>query len=212
MKRKSGAHSAVMKLLLFTLVVAAFYGSYYLGSLHSPQKQGLQNYVALENPQPITNLMLLDQYGKPFDERRLLGHWNLVIFGNTGSVDSASQSLILITQVKNRLAINPDLQKATRGLFVTVDPEADTPEVLLKFMARFSPDFLALTGPAEAIDSFARLFGKDIEHLSKTGNTKFRSSIALINPNASLIGRFTGTMDTASIAADITQLALNQEQ
>lgn len=211
-KRKSGAHSAVMKLLLFTLAVAAFYGSYYLGTLYAPRERRFQNYVGLETPQPITNLRLLDQYGNPFDEQRLSDHWNLVIFGNTKSAHYVNQDLTLITQVKNRLAINPDLQKKTRGLFVTIDPKTDTPEVLHEYMSRFSPDFFALTGSVEAIESFVTLLGADNGHLYGTENAKLRSSIALVGPNSELIGWFIGAGDAASIASEISQLVLDNKE
>ncbi|HXK58071.1 MAG TPA: SCO family protein, partial [Gammaproteobacteria bacterium] len=103
-----------------------------------------------------------------------------------------------------------------RGLLVTVAPDTDKPAVLNSLMSRFSPDFLALTGSPEEIRSLARSLGIIIRHSATADSKDFRiehsSSIALIDPDANLIGLFTGVVDAASIAADIKQLAFGEAE
>ncbi|MCB1752681.1 MAG: SCO family protein [Gammaproteobacteria bacterium] len=216
MRQRRISHSAAKRLVLFIVGVAVFYGSYYLGSRHAPMVPRFLNFRALEKPQALANLSLRDHYGNPFDAQRLTGHWNLVIFGYTGAVNSVRDRLILITHVKNRLAALPHLQQITRGLLVTVAPDTDKPAVLNSLMSRFSPDFLALTGSPEEIRSLARSLGIIIRHSATADSKDFRiehsSSIALIDPDANLIGLFTGVVDAASIAADIKQLAFGEAE
>ena len=216
MRQRQRPQSATAKLLLFVVAVAALYGSYYLGTRHAPRAPRFLNFTELEKPRPIEDLALRDQYGNPFTERRLIGNWNLVIAGYTGAAEPLMDRLTLITYAKNRLADHPDLQQITRGLFITVDPDTDTPEVLNAFMARFSPDYLALTGSAEAIDSTGRALGFIVSRSRMAEPKDYRiehsSSIALIDPDANFIGLFTGALDAASIAADITRLATTKPQ
>lgn len=214
MRQRRRAHSTTSKLVLFIVGIAAFYGSYYLGSRHASKEPRLLGLSKLEAPQTITDLSLEDQYGNPFDEKRLKGHWNLVIFGYTKDAASLQNRLLLITQVKNRLAIHHELQQITRGIFITVDPEIDKPAALIAFMARFSPDYLALTGLAEEVQSAAGKLGFTIKRspAAESSRIDHNSSIALIDPEANLIGLFTGAVDAASIASDIEQLAIDKAE
>ncbi|MCB1763348.1 MAG: SCO family protein [Gammaproteobacteria bacterium] len=216
MRQKRGPRSTWAKLLLFAVGIAAFYASYYLGNRYARVTPEFLNLSALEKPQPIAPLELLDQYGNLFKQERLSGHWNLVIFGYTGSDALLQEGLALITQVKNRLAIHPELQRITRAIVITVDPNVDSPERLKSFMHRFSPDFLALTGSTGQIDTIAQLLGVTMRHIPNADNTGYRidhsSSIALIDPDVALVGLFTGIVDAASIAADITKLARDRAE
>jgi protein SCO1/2 len=216
MRQQRRPRSAKIKLLFFIAGVAGLYGSYYLGHQYAPTKPRFLNLSELAQPQAMKNLVLQDQYGNPFTEQELAGHWNFVMFGQTESAESALDGLTLITQVKNRLALHPDIQQQTRAVFITVNPETDKPEVLEAFMARFSPDYLALTGLTENIQSVARSLGVTIRRSSTPDAKGYRidhsSSILLIDPDARLIGLFTGVVDAASIAADIQQLALDEAE
>ena len=216
MRQRRKAHSAVAKILFFVVGVAALYGSYYLGNQHALVKPRFLNLRELDRPQAIDNIVLRDQHGNSFDKQRLFGYWNLVLFGYTGAAESARDRLTLITQVKNRLAIYPEIQQITRALFISADPDIDEPKLLKTFMAQFSPDYLALTGSTDGIQSIAQLLGVTIRRLPTSDKNGYRvdhsSTIFLIGPDANLIGLFTGVVDAASIAADIRQLTLDQAE
>ncbi len=164
----------------------------------------------LDPPLPLTSLSLRDQYNKPFTEERLRAHWNLVLFGYTRSEESSRDSLSLATRVINRLADLPRLQQTTRALFVSLDPEYDSPEVLMNFINRFSPDFLALTGTPIQVQTFARKFGVIYSRVdTETGEFRIdhSTSIGVIDPEGLFVGLFTGLVDEVSIASDLKRLA-----
>jgi protein SCO1/2 len=52
-----------------------------------------------------------------------------------------------------------DEAKAVQVLFVSVDPERDTPAVLKRFLSHFNPTFVGLTGQAEAVAAVNTVFG-----------------------------------------------------
>jgi len=65
----------------------------------------------------------------------------VLFFGYTQCPDVCPTSMLELAEVKKSLGADGD---KLQGLFVTVDPERDTPEVLKAYMANFDPAFLAL--------------------------------------------------------------------
>jgi len=78
-----------------------------------------------------------------------------VFFGFTHCPDVCPTTLAEMAQVMK--ALGPDADKL-QVLFVTVDPERDTPEVLKRYVPAFNPGFLGLTGDAEATARAAKEF------------------------------------------------------
>ncbi len=77
----------------------------------------------------------------------------VVFFGYTQCPDVCPTTLSEIAQAKQLLG--PDGAKV-QGIFITVDPERDTPEVLKAYMANFGPDFIALRGTPEQVEATAK--------------------------------------------------------
>jgi protein SCO1 len=96
---------------------------------------------------------LVDQNGKTVTERDLKGHPFLVFFGFTHCPDVCPTALFEVSEVLRNLGPDGD---RVRALFVTVDPERDTPAVLKDYLSSFDPRLTGLTGDAEAIASVAK--------------------------------------------------------
>jgi protein SCO1 len=79
----------------------------------------------------------------------------VVFFGFTQCPDVCPTTLAEMTEVLKQLG--PD-GKRVQILFVTIDPERDTPELLQKYVPAFHPSFLGLTGSPQAIDKVAKEF------------------------------------------------------
>jgi len=78
-----------------------------------------------------------------------------VFFGYTNCPDVCPTTMSELAQVKSDLGAEGDRLQV---LFVTVDPERDTPEVLKAYMAHFDPSFLALRGSPEELAAVAKDF------------------------------------------------------
>jgi len=105
----------------------------------------------LQNPaQPKPNLILTTTEGKPFDLRReTKGMLTLVFFGYTNCPDVCPVHAANVSKVLKTLP--NDVSSKVRFIFITTDPERDTPEVLGKWLAGFDPAFVGLTGTKEQI-------------------------------------------------------------
>lgn len=100
-------------------------------------------------------LNLADADGKPRTLADFKGKALVVFFGYVQCPDVCPTTLAEVAAVKKQLGAEGDKVQA---VFVTVDPERDTPAVLKAYMANFGPDFVALHGTPEQTQKAAREF------------------------------------------------------
>jgi protein SCO1 len=98
---------------------------------------------------------LTDQDGRTVTDRDLKGRPFLVFFGFTHCPEICPTTLFEISEILRNLA--PDADRA-RALFITVDPERDTPKALKDYLSSFDPHLLGLTGDADAIAAVAKSY------------------------------------------------------
>src|SRR5947208_12590466 len=116
------------------------------GRLSSPVAQ----IAAIGGPFKLT-----DQNGKVITEQDLKGHPFLVFFGFTHCPDVCPTTLFEVSEIFR--ALGPDA-KDVRALFVTVDPERDTPEKLKDYLSSFDPRIIGVTGDEAAIVATERAY------------------------------------------------------
>ncbi len=90
--------------------------------------------TALPEPRALADFSLADQNGQPFSREDLRGRWTLLFTGFTNCPDVCPLTIATMADLRRRLA-RDDLQ----FLFVSVDPERDTPEVIRRYLAHFDP-------------------------------------------------------------------------
>jgi protein SCO1 len=96
---------------------------------------------------------LVDQNGKTVTDGDLKGKWSLIYFGYTHCPDACPTALNDISIALSELGPKRD---AVRPVFITVDPERDTPESLKAYVTSFDAPILALTGTAEQVAKAAK--------------------------------------------------------
>ncbi len=101
------------------------------------------------------DLPLPDHNGQPRHLKDFAGKVVVVFFGYTQCPDVCPTSMAELAEVKRSLGADGE---RLQGLFVTVDPERDTPEVLKAYMTNFDPSFLALRGTPEQLAAVAKDF------------------------------------------------------
>jgi protein SCO1/2 len=100
-------------------------------------------------------LALSDHHGKPRTLQDFRGKVVVLFFGFMHCPDVCPTTLAELAQVAK--ALGPDAARM-QVLFVTVDPERDTPELLRQYVPSFHPDFLGLHGNAAATAQAAKEF------------------------------------------------------
>lgn len=121
---------------------------------------------------PAADFTLTDQHGQPFQLSRRDADVTVMFFGYTFCPDVCPGTLAEMRQVKQLLK-----RKARRVqfVFVSVDPERDTPERLRDYIARFDTDFIGLTGTeaevADVLDAYRIVAYKEPMPDSRPGYT-----------------------------------------
>jgi protein SCO1/2 len=98
---------------------------------------------------------LSDQNGRPITDQDLKGRPFLVFFGFTHCPDVCPTTLFEVSEILRAL---PPRAKEVRALFVTVDPERDTPTVLKDYLSSFDPRVIGITGDPDAIAAIERSY------------------------------------------------------
>jgi len=117
------------------------------GRLSSPVAQQI---AAIGGPFKLTN-----QDGQVVTDQDLKGYPFLVFFGFTHCPDVCPTTLFEVSEILR--ALGPDANR-TRALFITVDPERDTPAVMKDYLSSFDPHLSGLTGDPEAIAAVAKAY------------------------------------------------------
>lgn len=100
---------------------------------------------------------LVDQNGRAVDQSLLEGRWSLVFFGFTHCPDYCPATLGTLAATLDRLG---DRARDVQIVFITVDPERDTPRLLNDYLSSegFPPGVIGLTGTPEQVAQAARAY------------------------------------------------------
>ena len=129
--------------------------------------------------------------GKPFDSAALAGKPFVVFFGFTHCPEVCPTTLNDLTLAFNALG---DKARDLRAVFVTVDPQRDTPEVLKDYLQSFDARILALTGSDDDIAKMAKLYRVYYAKQPTSDGSYTMDHMSLVYlMNAD--GRFVGTLD-----------------
>jgi protein SCO1/2 len=102
----------------------------------------------IDPAKPAPPLALTDQHGQPFDLSAAKGDAVLLFFGYTSCPDVCPTTLSDFSAIKADLGEDAE---RVRFVFVTVDPERDTPARVGEYLAAFDPAFVGLTGTPDQI-------------------------------------------------------------
>ena len=129
---------------------------------------------------------LEDQNGKAFSDADMKGRPYLVFFGFTHCPDICPTTLFDISQVMAKLGKDAD---RTGAVFITVDPERDTPALMKDYLSNFDPHLRGLTGDRQSIDAAVAIRVQEPVFESQT-KTKLGSSD--VGPGGPSIKEFIG--------------------
>ena len=171
-------------------------------SAQSPEAPPLQD-ARLGGP-----LTLTDQNGRRTSEADFAGRYRIVYFGFTFCPDVCPVDLQQIGQAMRQIEKTDPVKAAMiQPIFVTVDPERDTPAVLKQYVAAFHPRLIGLTGSADEIARVAKAYGvyyTKLEADAGGGYTMDHSRVALLfGPDGAPIAILPHEKGADAIAAEL---------
>lgn len=150
---------------------------------------------------------LTDHNGQPRSLKDFAGKVVVMFFGYVQCPDVCPTAMTELAEVKKLLGKDGD---RLQGLFVTLDPERDTPEVLKAYMAAFDPTFLALYTTPEKLVVLAKdykVYYKKVDGPTPTSYTMDHSAGTYTYDTQGKLRLFTRyNSGAASMTADIAQL------
>ncbi|WP_313808122.1 SCO family protein [Sphingobium sp.] len=154
---------------------------------------------------PVARFSLVDHRGGQVSEADYAGSYLLVYFGFTHCKVVCPRSLAKLSAVLDGLE---EKAAAITALYVTVDPERDTPEVMRTYLEANHPRFTGLTGSPEQIDRAKKAFRVFAERKADPddpdGYVVPHSAIAyLMAPDGAYLDHFTDSLDPEEVTARI---------
>ena len=146
---------------------------------------------------------LTNQDGRVVTDREFLGRPHLVFFGFTHCPDICPTKLFEISEA---LRATGDKGRALRALFVTVDPERDSPAVLKSYLGSFDDRIVGLTGTQEAIDGAVRAyraFARKVPTKDGDYTMEHTALVYLMDKNGRFVGSFNLNRPPAEAAQEL---------
>ena len=183
---------AILALLAALLVAGA---AYYVANL--PRGQTSIGTALVGGPFSLT-----DQTGRKVTDKDFRGHYMLVFFGYTYCPDLCPTELQVMSAALDSLGAKAD---DIQPIFITFDPQRDTPEVLKQYISNFHPRFVGLTGTPEEIAAAAkayRVFYNRLENTSGPDTYLMDHStiIYLMDKQGKFLKHFSYSTDAAALA------------
>lgn len=172
---------------------------------------------------PAADLPLADQFGRPFSLREQRGKVLAIYFGYTYCPDVCPLTLAQLTQVWRELT--PEEADRFQPIFVTVDPERDTQDVLARYLSAFDNalasdrprGFIGLRGTPEALAGVLAAYGARAEKRPQAGSAAgytmdHTASVFVVDPHGTLVEWFPYGAAVDHIVADVRYLLRKSAQ
>lgn len=218
MKYQSGALSrrnlALLLAVAIAVSVAAFIGLRHGKETVVKPPAEIEDYFFWQAKE-LTDFKLTGADGKTLGLNDLKGKWSFVFFGYTQCPDVCPLTLGILGQAFKIIEKNPAAFQEIQGVFISVDPMRDSPELLKEYVAYFNNKFVGVTGDTTELEAISRqmsalysIHPSEPEKPAKAGKAgepgkakepakagdaytvTHNSTVFLIDPRGRLYGRF----------------------
>jgi len=190
-------------LIPYLLLVAALAG----GILwrESENVPGLGRVVTTGQADVGGPFQLTDQHGKRVSDKDFRGRYMLIYFGYSFCPDVCPTTLAVMAQALDKLG---DRSRRVTPIFITIDPERDTPKVLDDYMKAFGPNFVGLTGSAAEIKDAEKKYRVYAAKKPLEGGNygmDHSSVIYLMGPEGKMVSFYDEAVSPDDLAKDLKQ-------
>jgi len=175
----------------------------------------LKAATLLPQPKTLEDFSLVDQDDQPLDRDALKGSWTFLAFGYTHCPD------VCPTMMATYDALEQELAKSGAGpqpefLFVSVDPERDTPQRVGEYVGYFNPRIRGATADHEVLNPLTAqlgiLYRRAEEQDTAMGYMVDHSaSMLLLDPQVRLSAIFSAPYNTRAMAEDFRTISANNQ-
>ncbi len=180
-----------------------------LASCSPPEPPPLAGATLMPSARALAPFSLINHHGQPFTQDALRGRWSFAFFGYTHCPDVCPNALGMLKRVQTLLEAANE-EPLPQVLFVSVDPERDTPEVLAGYVSYFHPTFVGVTGKDEELLRLTRqlgiLYGKSPGGSGDDYLVDHSGAIVLLNPEGHYQALFSMPHDPDKIATDFVKI------
>lgn len=162
------------------------------------------NLPPRRDPEPLT---FTNHLGQRVSELDFRGRHSLIFFGYTSCPDVCPSNLSVMSRALTTLG---DEAFDVQPIFISFDPERDTPEILSGYVSHFHPRFIGLTGTREEIEAATRAYGVFFEQDENPGGSvgggiHHTSNTFLIGPDGLALSIFRHNTPAEEMAAVIRE-------
>jgi len=202
MKSQSGALGRKnLAVLLIAAVVIAVAAAAFIGLRPGKEvivkpPEEIEDYLFWEAKE-LADFKLIGADNRTLGLGDLKGKWSFVFFGYIHCPDVCPLTMGILGQAFKLIEKNPAAHQEIQGIFVSVDPRRDTPELLKEYASYFSGKFVGVTGDTAQVDAFSRqmsalytIHPKDPKESGDNYTVTHNSTVFLVDPQGRLYGRF----------------------
>lgn len=202
MKGQSGVIAKKYLALLLAIAVAvAIAATLFIGGRAGKKTvvkppEAIEDYLFWEAKE-LTGFRLTGANGKTLGVNDLKGKWSFVFFGYTQCPDVCPLTMGILGKAFRLIEQDPAAYQEIQGVFISVDPKRDTPELLKEYVAYFSNKFMGVTGDTAQLDAVSRqmsalytIHPKEPDKPGDAYTVTHNSTVFLVDPQGRLYGRF----------------------
>ena len=179
----------------------------------APPAPTLQSMRLFPNPRVLPPFALQQSDGTPLVDGELRGHWTLVFIGFTFCPDVCPTALAELAQAQKQWEALPETTRP-RVLFVSVDPDRDTPDRIGEYAHAFHRDTIAATADIPALENFTRSLSLVFAKVPAAAGAPadgytidHSAAIAVLDPQGRMAGVIQPPFVPKAIAADLLALS-----
>jgi protein SCO1/2 len=161
-------------------------------------------------PRALASYTLMSSDGSKLTPDSMKGHWTLVYLGFTRCPDVCPTTLQSLGQAEKAWTRLPPASRP-HVLFVSVDPDRDTPQRVGEYAHYFGKDILGATADEKALAAFARSLAMVYMKVPTTGSSDYTidhsASVSVLDPDGNMAGLIHPPFDPVAIGADMLALS-----
>lgn len=170
------------------------------GNTVGSEPQYLQRFP---EPRQLADIELVNQRNEIVTNDVFKGRWSLLFLGYTYCPDVCPTTMAALSKIYPELK-NISTDTPIQVVFVSVDPQRDSPERLASYIGFFNPEFVALTGEHKVLFPLVRSLGLMYAIAESTDNPNYlvdhSASVVVVDPDGLAIGRFKPKYNPGEVA------------